>query len=140
MVLVVKTDPNGLPLRYYAVPSIVLALAVIKAFKADIEGAVIWRGRPDLAFVCIKVEDGDVALNADPLGPSPLSAPQLLTAGPGPWGACGSLCSRCDIFTTEGEVVEDLTCRHIVGVDGLTAFSKSQTHYVVNEYYIGLKQ
>jgi len=65
MVLVVKTNPNGLPLRHYATPPIAFALAAIKALKADIEGAVIWRHHPDAAYVCIRAENGDVVLHVE---------------------------------------------------------------------------
>jgi len=62
MVLVVKTNPSGLPLRYYAVPPIAFVLAAIKAFKADIESSVIWRYHPDAVYVCVRAESGDATL------------------------------------------------------------------------------
>lgn len=65
MVLVIKTDPNGLPLRQYAAPAIMFSLAAIRAMGADVEDTIIWRRHPDLAFVCTRVEDGDVVLNAE---------------------------------------------------------------------------
>jgi len=63
MVLVVKTNPNGLPLRHYAVPAIALSLATTRAMDADVEDAVIWKHHPDLAFVCIRTEGNDLVLN-----------------------------------------------------------------------------
>jgi len=62
MVLVVKTNPNGLPLRHYVAPVISFSLAVIRAMGADIESAVIWRHHPDAAYVCVHAESGDVTL------------------------------------------------------------------------------
>jgi len=64
MTLVVKTNPNGLPLRYYAAPTIALSLATIRAMGADIENVVIWRGHPDAALVCVKLEGGDLVLSS----------------------------------------------------------------------------
>jgi len=54
MVLVVKLNPGGLPLRHYVVPAIAFSLAAIRAMDADVEDVIIWRHHPDLAFVCIR--------------------------------------------------------------------------------------
>jgi len=64
VVLVVKLNPGGLPLRHYVAPAIAFSLATIRAMDADVEDAVIWRHRPDLAFVCIR-GGGDIVLSVE---------------------------------------------------------------------------
>jgi len=63
MALIIKLEPYKLPLRYHVLPATAFVLATIRAMRAEVEDAIIWRGHPDAARICVKME-GDLILSS----------------------------------------------------------------------------
>ena len=65
MTAVIIVDSAETPLRYRVASAVAAALAMFRALGAEVEDAVIWRGNPDLAHVCLEVEGEHVVVRID---------------------------------------------------------------------------